>query len=37
MAVKVMLIEDEADIQETLALSFMRAGLDVIEADSAKK
>jgi len=37
MSVKVMLVEDEADIREMLALSFMRAGLEVIEAESAEE
>ena len=37
MSVKVMLVEDETDIREMLALSFMRAGLEVIEAESAEE
>ncbi len=37
MSVKVMLVEDEADIREMLALSFMRAGLEVIEAETAEE
>ncbi|MCY4199736.1 MAG: phosphate regulon transcriptional regulator PhoB [Gammaproteobacteria bacterium] len=37
MSVKVMLVEDEADIREMLALSFMRAGLEVVEAETAEE
>ncbi|MCY4323647.1 MAG: phosphate regulon transcriptional regulator PhoB [Gammaproteobacteria bacterium] len=37
MSVKVMLVEDETDIREMLALSFMRAGLEVVEAETAEE
>ena len=37
MSGSVMLIEDEVDIREMLVLAFMRAGIDVVEADSAEQ
>ena len=37
MSGSVMLIEDEVDIREMLVLAFMRAGIEVIEADSAEQ
>lgn len=37
MSGSVMLIEDEADIREMLALAFQRSGIEVIEAENAEK
>ena len=37
MSGSVMLIEDEVDIREMLALAFQRSGIEMIEAESAEK
>ncbi len=37
MSCSVMLIEDEADIREMLALAFQRSGIEVVEAGSAEQ
>ena len=37
MSGSVMLIEDEADIREMLALAFQRSGIEVIEAENAER